>query len=164
MHLGLSSGDLLNNYCQSDPVADVARGMFAVIVMLVYPIEVHVAQEVTTWKEWDGYIHTEPPIHIPLIPSPGARAVFAGGTTEVDDPFRRWPHAPVGRALPVHASQEILPKACIPHHHPGWLVSSNRDIDWKFGVSLRNWSKGYIQLERRASVYMLNTIAYLYHL
>lgn len=79
---------------------------------------------------WDGHAQIEPPIHIPLITSPGARAVFAGGASEVDDLFKRWPLAPVGRALPVHASQEVLPKACILHPHPGWLVSSNRDINW----------------------------------
>lgn len=64
--LPVHAGDLLNNYCQSDPVAIVARGMFAVIAMLVYPIEVHVAREVTACVcGLHGDAQVDPPIIIP---------------------------------------------------------------------------------------------------
>ena len=42
----LSTGDLLNNYCKIDPVANATRFFFACVVMLTYPIECFVAREV----------------------------------------------------------------------------------------------------------------------
>ena len=41
------AGDLLNNYCEKDPAANVARAMYTFIIMLTYPIELHVTREVT---------------------------------------------------------------------------------------------------------------------
>lgn len=40
------TGDLLNNYCSYDPVANVTRLLFACVIMLTYPIECFVAREV----------------------------------------------------------------------------------------------------------------------
>jgi len=40
-------GDLLNNYCSFDPVANAARFFFALVIMLTYPIECFVAREVS---------------------------------------------------------------------------------------------------------------------
>ena len=42
------TGDLLNNYCKIDPVANATRFFFACVVMLTYPIECFVAREVCT--------------------------------------------------------------------------------------------------------------------
>ena len=39
-------GDLLNNYCKIDPVANATRFFFACVIMLTYPIECFVAREV----------------------------------------------------------------------------------------------------------------------
>ena len=44
------TGDLLNNYCDSDPVANVARAVYTLIIMLTYPIELHVTREVTALR------------------------------------------------------------------------------------------------------------------
>ena len=40
------TGDLLNNYCSYDPVANATRLLFACVIMLTYPIECFVAREV----------------------------------------------------------------------------------------------------------------------
>lgn len=40
------TGDLLNNYCKMDPVANATRFFFACVVTLTYPIECFVAREV----------------------------------------------------------------------------------------------------------------------
>ena len=39
-------GDLLNNYCEDDVVANVTRFLYACVIMLTYPIECFVAREV----------------------------------------------------------------------------------------------------------------------
>lgn len=41
-----TQGDLLNNYCDTDPVADIARILYALVIMLTYPIECCVTREV----------------------------------------------------------------------------------------------------------------------
>lgn len=41
-----SVGDLLNNYCVKDILANVTRFVFACVIMLTYPIECFVAREV----------------------------------------------------------------------------------------------------------------------
>jgi len=41
------SGDILENYCYSDDLVNVARVLFAVAVMLTYPIECFVTREVS---------------------------------------------------------------------------------------------------------------------
>jgi len=40
------SGDILENYCYRDDLVNVARIMFAVAVMLTYPVECFVTREV----------------------------------------------------------------------------------------------------------------------
>ena len=40
------SGDILENYCYSDDLANVARVMFAIAVMLTFPVECFVTREV----------------------------------------------------------------------------------------------------------------------
>ena len=49
----------------SDPVANIARGMFAVIAMLVYPIELHVAREVTACRHVCG-VHAHTGVNLPM--------------------------------------------------------------------------------------------------
>lgn len=44
--MGETQGDLLNNYCSYDPVANITRLLFACVIMLTYPIECFVAREV----------------------------------------------------------------------------------------------------------------------
>jgi sodium-coupled neutral amino acid transporter 11 len=41
-----SQGDLLENYCMSDDLANIARILFAITIMLTYPIECFVVREV----------------------------------------------------------------------------------------------------------------------
>ena len=45
------TGDLLNNYCSYDPVANVTRLLFACVIMLTYPIECFVAREVCVYRD-----------------------------------------------------------------------------------------------------------------
>jgi len=40
------AGDILENYCYSDDLVNVARILFAVAVMLTYPVECFVTREV----------------------------------------------------------------------------------------------------------------------
>ena len=40
------SGNLLNNYCPSDDLANVARFVFAFTIILTYPIQVFISREV----------------------------------------------------------------------------------------------------------------------
>jgi len=40
------AGDILENYCYRDDLVNVARVMFAVAVMLTYPVECFVTREV----------------------------------------------------------------------------------------------------------------------
>jgi len=40
------TGDILENYCYSDDLVNVARVLFAVAVMLTYPVECFVTREV----------------------------------------------------------------------------------------------------------------------
>jgi len=41
------TGDILENYCYSDDLVNVARVLFAVAVMLTYPVECFVTREVS---------------------------------------------------------------------------------------------------------------------
>ena len=43
---GYSQGDLLENYCMSDDLANTARILFSITIMLTYPIECFVVREV----------------------------------------------------------------------------------------------------------------------
>ena len=49
MHLTIIilAGDLLNNYCGYDPVANATRFFYTCVIMLTYPIECFVAREVS---------------------------------------------------------------------------------------------------------------------
>ena len=40
-------GDILENYCHNDDLINVARFLFAITIMLTYPIECFVTREVT---------------------------------------------------------------------------------------------------------------------
>ncbi len=42
-----AKGDLFNNFCGYDPVANTARFLFACVIMLTFPIECFVAREVS---------------------------------------------------------------------------------------------------------------------
>ena len=44
---GYSQGDLLENYCMSDDLANFVRILFATTIMLTYPIECFVVREVS---------------------------------------------------------------------------------------------------------------------
>ena len=46
------AGDLLNNYCMHDPVANVTRLLYTCVIMLTYPIECFVAREVGVVSLW----------------------------------------------------------------------------------------------------------------
>ena len=52
------TGDLLNNYCEMDPVANATRFFFACVIMLTYPIECFVAREVSGTRV----------VNLPVIP------------------------------------------------------------------------------------------------
>jgi len=41
------TGDILENYCYSDDLVNVARVLFAVAIMLTYPVECFVTREVS---------------------------------------------------------------------------------------------------------------------
>lgn len=43
----ITSGDILENFCLDDDLANVARLSFAVIVMMTYPLDCFVAREVS---------------------------------------------------------------------------------------------------------------------
>ncbi|XP_054156756.1 putative sodium-coupled neutral amino acid transporter 11 [Oppia nitens] len=49
-----SQGDLLENYCMSDDLANLARVLFAATICLTYPIECFVVREVLENAIWDG--------------------------------------------------------------------------------------------------------------
>ena len=53
--LYLLVGDLLNNYCDIDPIADVGRIFYALVIMLTYPIECCVTREVRRYP-WQHHL------------------------------------------------------------------------------------------------------------
>ena len=51
-------GDLLENYCHDDDLMTVGRFLFAVTIMLTYPIECFVTREVSEQRHQYSIIHT----------------------------------------------------------------------------------------------------------
>ena len=60
---GHVQGDLLNNYCWDDDLMNVSRFLFAITVLLTYPIECFVCREVLINVFWPQITTSEVRLH-----------------------------------------------------------------------------------------------------